>query len=111
MWAYRVLALAGLVGSLSSCDSEVETEGFLLFAFEASSFLPCGDEEAWWVVATDELMRRYAALELPSGHSAYARLRGERSDRGHYGHLGAYRYEFEVTETVSLRQAQPTDCD
>jgi hypothetical protein len=106
-----VLGLAGFLLSLvSGCDNEVETAGLLSLDFEANSFLPCGHEEAWWVLAPDELMQRYAALEIPPGQSAYATLRGERSDRGHYGHLDAYRYEFEVTEVVALRRTPPADC-
>ena len=107
----RALGVAGLLLALmSGCDGEVETAGLLTFGFEASSFLPCGHQEAWWVMGREDLTQRYAALELPPGRSAYARLRGERSDRGHYGHLDAYRYELEVTEVVELRPAQTADC-
>jgi hypothetical protein len=73
----HVLGLAGLLLSLvSGCDNEVKTAGLLTFGLEVNSFRPCGHEEAWWVVAPDELMQRYAALEVPPGQSAYARLRG-----------------------------------
>jgi hypothetical protein len=91
----RLLQAVGLVGILvgwaSACDNEVETAGLLTFGFETSSFVPCGHQDAWWVVGSDELVQRYAALQIPPGQSAYARLRGDRSDRGQYGHLGTYR--------------------
>jgi hypothetical protein len=103
--------VAGLLLALvSGCDGEVETAGLLTFGFETSSFLPCGHQEAWWVRGREDLTQHYAALELPPGQSAYARLRGERSDRGHYGHLDIYRYELEVTEVLELRRAQAADC-
>jgi hypothetical protein len=108
--ARTVCFTAFLLGSASGCDSEIESEGLLTFDFEASSFLPCGSQEAWWVVATDELSQQYGALNVPPGQSAFARLRGDRSGRGHYGHLDSYHYEFEVTEVVTLRQAQESDC-
>jgi hypothetical protein len=94
-----------------SGDTEIESEGLLSFDFEVSSFLPCGSQEAWWVVATNELSQQYGALNIPPGQSAFSRLRGQRSGRGHYGHLSFYRYEFEVTEVVTLRPAQPADCE
>ena len=107
----HALGLAGFLLSLvSGCDNEVETAGLLTLDLEANAFLPCGHEEAWWVLAPDELMQRYAALEVPPGQSVYARLRGERSERGRYGHLDSYRYEFEVTEVVALRRTQTADC-
>jgi hypothetical protein len=102
--------VALLVGWASGCDNEVETAGLLTFGFETSSLVPCGHQDAWWVVASDELMQRYAALQIPPGQSAYARLRGDRSDRGQYGHLGAYRYELEVTQVITLRPVQAADC-
>jgi hypothetical protein len=101
-----LIALAGfLLASASACDSETEAVGLLTFAFETSAFLPCGHQEAWWVTPSEDLVRRYAALRIPDGQSAYARLKGERSDRGRYGHLDAYRYAFEVTEVITLRRA------
>src|SRR4051794_17214154 len=109
----RAVGLSALILGLSiGCNggSEVESEGLLSFGFEASSFLPCGSQEGWWVIPTPELTQQYAALNVLPGQSAFASLRGQRSDRGHYGHLDSYRYEFEVTEVVALRQAQPTDC-
>src|SRR4051795_5600622 len=91
-----------LFGSILGCngESEVESEGLLSFGFEASSFLPCGSQEGWWVIPTPELTQQYAALNISPGQSAFASLRGQRSGRGHYGHLDSYRYEFEVTEVV-----------
>ena len=116
----RIPQILGLVGLLlagvTGCDDdeEVETEGLLTFGFygqgSISSFLPCGHQEAWWVVAPEELTQRYAGLQIGPGESAYARLRGDRSDRGHYGNLDAYRYEFEVRDVVALRRADPRDC-
>jgi hypothetical protein len=110
--ARAVCLTAFLFGSASGCngDTELESEGLLTFDFEVSSFLPCGSQEAWWVVATNELSQQYGALNVPPGQSAFARLRGVRSGRGNYGHLGSYRHEFEVTEVVTLRLAQEADC-
>ncbi len=97
---------------LLGCDSDAKEttwEGSFSAGFEVQAFSPCLSDQQWWTNGTD-LHRRYYALGLAEYEEAYARLRGHLSGPGEYGHMGAYRREFEVTQVLEIRQKQEDDC-
>lgn len=88
--------------------------GVVSFGFEVSSFAPCGGDQQWWVTDGDallELQTRYNDLVEFPYTKAYARLKGNRSRIGEYGHLGAYQREFEVTEVIEVRALDEGECE
>lgn len=90
-------------------------EGMYAYGFETSAFVPCGVKEAWWVTPTNgevgqELTRAYDATVTEQYRSVFARVRGNLSARGAYGHLGAYQREITVNEILDIRLPQTGDC-
>jgi hypothetical protein len=93
---------------------EVETDvtlytGFYSLGFEVSAFTPCGSEEKWWTGGA-ELVERYRDLNVEQYREVFVRLRGNVSEEGNYGHLGAYNRQFEVSEVVEIREVKDGDC-
>ena len=84
------------------------------FGFEEAALRPCGSDEQWWIVGSDnaiiELQDRWTALGLEWYQHGYAEVRGERSRTGEYGHLGLYQREFAVTEVLEVRLLEEGEC-
>ena len=90
----------------------VTVRGVVETGFERSSFRPCAaPDEAWWLVPTEPVADRLAALQAE--HAAGQEGRGLRMAydatltgdvrRGEvYGHLGQYVAEFTAREVVAL---------
>lgn len=114
-----VLAATISITSLSGCSllgdifGDSEYEGIVTLGFEVVSFAPCRGSEQWWMTGGDgfeELQSRYNGLTNLPYEPVYAVLKGERSGRGEYGHLGAYQREFEVREVVEVRLPEEGEC-
>ena len=108
-------ALLPLLAGCSLLGAEEGTfEGLVAYGFEMSGFTPCDREEDWWVTgpASGELFERYTGVVEPGSEyaPAYARVRGEISRRGEYGHVGAYDREIEVLEVLEVRAADAAEC-
>jgi hypothetical protein len=88
--------------------------GRVTFGFEESGFRPCNTDEQWWIVGSDdtiiEFQERWGELGLDWYQHAYAEIRGSRSDRGEYGHLGAYQREIDVREILEVRLLEEGEC-
>ncbi len=101
-------------GGCAIVDNEVSDglPGYVSFGFEDSSFYPCNSSERWWLNEPSSLGidERYDAIASNPYEHVYARLRGSRSPRGKYGHLGAYQREFTVSEVVEMRKPAEGDC-
>jgi hypothetical protein len=79
--------------------------------FEVDSFRPCGRNERWWVRhETDELVRAVTHPDGTFGGEVYAELEGTVTDRGTYGHLGAYDRELTVLKVVHVETPRKA-CD
>ena len=113
-----LVCLSALLPLLAGCslfgEEEGTFDGLVTFGFEVSGFSPCDREEGWSVTgpAAKELFGKYSEV-VASGTEyvpAYARVRGELSRRGEYGHLGAYDREIEVREVLEVRPASPQEC-
>jgi hypothetical protein len=70
--------------------------------FEASSFRACGRQDYWWLSGNlQPIFEVMPPAEPPTySRAAYARVRGQRSGPGRYGHAGGWRYELVVTEVL-----------
>ncbi len=104
-----VILSASGCGIFDSNDDEVFA-GRLSFGFEVSAFKPCGVEEIWWVSGSESLFRQYNEIADTEYEEVYARLRGVKSKKGAYGHMGAYQREFTVSEAVVVRKLKSGDC-
>ncbi len=111
-----VLALACGACSLLGEDAETGVfEGFYALGFEDSTFEPCARDERWWVAPVDEetareLNERYLEAYEQGGVRVFVRLRGVRSRKGSYGHLGSYERQLTVSQVLDVRAARPGDC-
>lgn len=118
----RRLGLAILALSVTACsytnadeDTRVLYSGHFAYGFETSSFVPCEGGEKWWVsggAAYSQFISAYSAAVSDDYNyeSAYAEIIGVISDKGSYGHLGAYDRELQVNEVVEVRAASAGDC-
>lgn len=107
----RVLqATAAVLGAGCAAPAATEPfEGRYSWGFEESVFAPCGREERWWVVDDSELVARHR--ELADGYEpVFARVHGELSTRGSYGHGGQYPRELRVSRVLEVRSLEPNDC-
>ncbi len=107
-----------------ACENE-ETlektyEGQFSFGFEQSNFYPCGSNEVWWVIDGEEyskLIEEVTALSIgdtsigDSCQGAYVVLRGVKSEKGSYGHMGSFDREFRLTEVIDVRCGTLDDCE
>ena len=84
--------------------------GIYWSAFEVSALYPCGSDEVWWLIGSEEFYQRYWDLRLQTYERAFVRLHGIRSKLGHYGHLGGYDREFKVSRVIEIRKSSDTDC-
>jgi hypothetical protein len=87
-------------------------EGLYLQGFEVSAFTVCGagapsSSTGYWLAGNAEFNDRYNALATTRGSNAfgptvYAKFSGTLSDRGRFGHLGAYSREITVKQLVTM---------
>lgn len=108
MLGLMALVLVGCAGGGDEEDGVYE--GFLAFGFETSSFVPCGAEENWWVIPNQQTSDGYTAVSQQPYQAVFARLKGDVSEPGMYGHLGQYDHEFTVREVIEIRPAGTGDC-
>jgi hypothetical protein len=112
----RLACLAAVGGlALAACGGGPDLhQGFFSYGFETVAFRPCGSAEQWWVVgdgaAMETLIEQYSAVAGADYAEVYVEVRGDPSDPGTYGHLGAYTRELSLTEVVSVGGEPPADC-
>ena len=116
-----VCLLAGISGCgvIQTSPPEQTFEGILTYAFEVSSFRPCGSENDSWFTAPAEsgFWEKYQALgPFQAGEQGtayvYTRFTGTLAsgDPNGYGHLGQYQSEVTVKEVLEIRPAIPGEC-
>lgn len=86
----------------------VQYRGFYEAGFEREAFLPCGEEESWWVEGGGELYRRHRELAREY-EPIMAVVAGQVSARGSHGHLGAYERVLRVESVLEARAVSATD--
>jgi len=111
------MAVAALMGIpllailvFNSCSEPELYQGLYIQGFEKTSFRMCGSDESWWVIPDNELANAYQSLGVAPYTEVYVELKGERSNKGSYGHLGAYPYQLTVRELVKIDTIAPFPC-
>lgn len=108
---------------LSACNlldwhhsSERSWKGTYAWGFEESAFRACGSTTRWWVTSSDsevseQLVNEHRQLTSDTMYQeVFVRFRGTLSERGTYGHVGAYERELDVTEIVEMRVLADGEC-
>jgi hypothetical protein len=83
--------------------------GTVLFGFEQSAFEPCDSDETWWIDGGTEagtLSEQYFQLQQQGPTPVFARVEGETTGRGTYGHVGAYDRDLRVDAVVDVRAGE-----
>ena len=120
----QVLYLAVLIAisvGCGACSTDVveppiedgpveEVSGTFSWGWEFSALSPCGISESWWVKGPSSFLEEYSRVSAESGLDVYVKIRGIRSERGSWGHMGAYDRQFRVVELVEIRGRTPDDC-
>jgi hypothetical protein len=94
---------------MTSDDREGTFSGMVTFGFEQSEFAPCDSDENWWVgagAAAGTLSARYFELQEPGQTPVFARVEGGITERGTYGHVGAYEREIRVDALLDVRAGE-----
>ncbi len=63
--------------------------GHYTHGFEVSSFVRCGNPEAWWTGGSVAQLIKAAREAGADARTIYVELEGRLSSKGRYGHLGA----------------------
>jgi hypothetical protein len=104
--ALMLVALAACFGcDLPTGPVTGNFRGIYIAGWEASSFRACSHSDYWWMSGEigpifDAVPRNPETLQTAT--AAYVHVRGRRSKRGSYGHLGAFRYELVVSEVLDV---------
>ena len=113
-----LLAITGLVLLLTvgspllfqACSEPDSYVGIYVQGFEENSFRLCGSSQWWWVIPNDELTNAYENLGVAPYTKVYVEVKGRRSPKGKYGHLGGYDYQLTVKELVKIDTLIPPTC-
>ena len=101
---------------------EVIVTGHYTTRFETSAFVPCEEDEQWWVEgpaleAVNNFLRASRSLpardevdQLLDG-TVFLRWRGTASTLGQFGHMGMYHRLFTAEELLEIRQPGESDCE
>jgi hypothetical protein len=91
--------------------SEGVYKGVIRFGFETSTFTLCGDE-TWWVASSDDqrLYTGYRAIAESSHAPVYVEVKATISEKGSYGHMGAFPREMHVYDLVKMSAEFPEEC-
>lgn len=107
---------------------ETEFAGIYQQGEEMSLFRKCGSQEKWWVNTksksirekmqesvgekmTEMLERRKRYGDEFKYPEFFVRVKGLVSEKGHFGHLGQYDREFEITELIEIRSFAGNECN
>lgn len=119
--ATATLSLALFAPLLTGCSSSVDDpstyEGLFSTGFEVVSFTECGASENWWLVteigseaAAESLFTQYHQLTTEAYQPVFVRLKGTPTEKGEYGHVGAYSREFFLSEVIEVRAPASGEC-
>ena len=84
--------------------------GVYRHAWEVQSFRPCGSGEQWWVGNAADLQPRAQRAGLNPDGPLLIEVRASVSERGRYGHMGAYTRQIGVQEVVRVEAAGGDSC-
>jgi hypothetical protein len=96
----------------TSPEGEVEEiAGHFTWGWELNDLSPCDIAETWWVEGPESFFVEYGRVASSGEITVFVRVRGEKSERGAWGHLGASDRRFRVTELIEMRPASDQDCE
>lgn len=113
----RILTATILIPVLAACASargamyEPHTlTGIYRHGWEVQSFRPCGSLEKWWVGDAADLRPRAERAGFDPDGPLLIEVRASLSERGRFGHMGAYSRQIGVQEVVRVQQASGDRC-
>lgn len=119
----RIATTLFVVAFLSGCSlfdevwhSDDVFTGAYAWGFEASDFRECDATEKWWVSTkstevSEELINTYLGITGGEWYrEVHVKVRGRRSVRGQYGHLGVYTRELTVESVLEMRALEEGEC-
>jgi len=110
MWRLTFPILLGVLACCAACCAHTPQwpssgvyRGTYLLGDERSDFTPEGTRERWWLSGdTEAITSRMGVL----GNPVFVSVEGQLSQRGKFGHLGAYRRELRVTRVIEVLAAK-----
>lgn len=84
--------------------------GIYRHAWEIQAFQPCGTREQWWVANAADIPPRAERAGLNPDGPVLVEARVSISDRGRFGHLGAYPRQIGVQEVLRVEAARGDSC-
>jgi hypothetical protein len=111
-----------LLSGATSGPRDTIVTGHYTTRFETSSFVPCDEDEQWWVEgpaleAVDSFLRTSRSLPTRAetdpllDGTVFLRWRGSLSALGQYGHMGSYDRQFKAEELLEIHQPDESDCE
>ena len=96
--------------------------GHYTTSFETSSFVPCDEDEQWWVEGpalegVDNFLRSTRSLPTRAetdpllDGTVFVKWRGSLSALGQYGHMGRYDRLFKAEQLLEIHQHGESDCE
>lgn len=111
-----LLPLLSAPSPATSPDERV-VSGYYTVGWEQQAFRVCGggrggDKGVWWVSNPGPMMRAYGDLVEGDWGTIFVTVRMDRTELGHWGHLGGYSRSVAVMELIDARRPSPErdDC-
>ena len=112
---FFALAGCGETPPADETTSPAVLEGSYVWGAEVNAFTPCSSQSDYWVVGatevTQELARRYQALELPPYEMVYVRLEGELGPPRTEGFAADYDGTVRVARVLDMGLEAPPLCE
>ena len=116
-----IAAMLLLFGTIPAPRDTIVT-GDYTTSFETSSFVPCGEDEQWWVEgpaleAVDTFLRSTRSLPTRAetdpllDGTVFLRWSGSLSALGQYGHMGRYDRLFKAELLLEIHLPGESDCE
>ena len=108
----KLLIALCIASTPSMMNAQELVKGMYVSAFERSDFIPCGADEHWWLTGDaysdiekfihENKLRRTEDDWYPNV-PVYLEVRGTKSKKGEWGHLGAYQRELSTIKLVLIK--------
>ena len=94
-----------------SLHAQETYKGLYVSAFERSDFMPCNSNEHWWLQGSvysmiEEFIKdnslRSGDGDWNPNSPVYIEVVGSKSNKGMWGHMGAYQYKLNAMELVEV---------
>ena len=112
--------VAVLLFSVTAASAEQIYKGTYVHSFEVSDFQECESGETWWLMgpAYPQIRERVIdIIRLEDGYAyfpnqpIYLEIKGTRSEKGSWGHLGGYVREIQAISITKIERRAPSNCE